>query len=57
MVSWPVPSTNFVLQQNLNLSTGNWDVVTNEAVLNLTNLQYQVTLAPANSVFYRLATP
>jgi hypothetical protein len=58
ILSWTIPSTNFVLQQSSDLSTTNWSVVTNPPVLNLTNLQDQVTLpAPAASGFYRLKTP
>jgi hypothetical protein len=55
-LSWTVPSTNFVLQQSPDLMS--WSVPTNTPVLNLTNLQYQVTLLPTNtSGFYRLSTP
>jgi hypothetical protein len=57
-LSWIVPSTNFVLQQNLDLTTTNWTDVTNTPVLNLTNLHNEVTLpSPGNNVFYRLKTP
>jgi hypothetical protein len=57
-LSWLIPSTNFVLQQNHDLSTTNWVTVTNSPTLNLTNLQDEVVLSPANnSGFYRLATP
>jgi hypothetical protein len=57
MVSWLVPSTNFVLQQNSDLTTTQWSDVTNLPVLNLTNLQNQVTLLPpAGRAFYRLRT-
>jgi hypothetical protein len=57
-LSWLVPSTNFVLQQNSDLTTTNWSVVTNQPILNLTNLQNQVTLPlPANNAFFRLKTP
>jgi hypothetical protein len=56
--SWLIPSTNFVLQQNLDLTTTNWTDVTNQPALNLANLQYQVRLSPSNgNGFYRLATP
>jgi hypothetical protein len=52
-LAWTVPSMNFVLQQSANLIS--WLVVTSPPVLNLTNLQNQVTLAPSNSsTFYRL---
>jgi hypothetical protein len=57
-VSWIIPSTNFVLQQNLDLTTTNWTDVTNPPMLNLTNLQDEVILSPTNSSgFYRLKTP
>ena len=57
-LSWLVPSTNFVLQQNSDLTTTNWTDVTNPPVLNLTNLQDEVTLPmAAGSGFYRLKTP
>jgi hypothetical protein len=57
-VSWIIPSTNFVLQQNLDLTTTNWTDVTNPPVLNLTNLQNEVILSPTGSSgFYRLKTP
>jgi hypothetical protein len=56
-LSWLVPSTNFVLQQNLDLTTTNWLTLTNAPTLNLTNLQDEVTLAPTNSSgFFRLIT-
>jgi hypothetical protein len=55
MLSWLIPSTNFVLQQNFDLTTTNWTDVTNTPVLNLTNLQNQVFLPlPAVNSFYRL---
>ena len=57
-LSWIIPSTNFVLQQCTDLSAGDWMAVTNQPVLNLTNLQNQVTLPlPTNNVFFRLSTP
>jgi photosystem II stability/assembly factor-like uncharacterized protein len=58
VLSWLVPSTNFVLQQNSDLSTTNWTDVTNIPTLNFTNLQNQVILSPVGSnAFYRLKTP
>jgi hypothetical protein len=52
-IAWTVPSTNFVLQQSLDFTS--WSDVTNTPVLNFTNLQYQVSLAPSNSGgFFRL---
>lgn len=57
-LSWLVPSTNFVLQQNSNLATATWSAAANAPVLNLTNLQNEVTLPlPAGNAFYRLKTP
>jgi photosystem II stability/assembly factor-like uncharacterized protein len=53
--SWIVPSTNFVLQQNLDLTTTNWLSLTNTPVLNLTNLNDEVVLSLTNSSgFFRL---
>jgi hypothetical protein len=53
-----VPSTNFVLQQNLDLTGTNWVTLTNTPALNLANLQNQITLPPSSgSSFYRLAVP
>jgi hypothetical protein len=57
-VSWTVPSTDFILQQNPDLTTTNWTDVTNPPVLNLTNLQDEVALPmAAGNNFYRLKTP
>ena len=57
-VSWLVPSTNFVLQLNSDLSTTNWMELPDPPSLNLTNLQNQVIVSPTNSSgFYRLVTP
>ena len=51
--SWTLPSTNLVLQQSSDLAS--WSLVTNAPVLNYTNLQYQVSLAPTNNNgFFRL---
>ena len=53
IVSWPVPSVNFTLQQSIDLSS--WTDVTILPVLDLTSLQRQVTLpATSASTFYRL---
>ena len=53
--SWTVPSTNFVLQQNLDLTTTNWVTLTNKPSLNYTNLNNELTLPTSNSSgFYRL---
>lgn len=56
--SWLVPSENFLLQQNLDLSSTNWLTLTNTPVLNLTNLEENVVLSPTNvNCFYRLVAP
>ena len=55
-LSWTVPSTNFVMQQSSDL--GSWADMTNKPVLNLTNLQNEVTFPLTGSnAFYRLKTP
>jgi hypothetical protein len=54
-LSWLAPSTNFVLQQNSDLTTANWVTLTNTPVLNLTNLQDEIILSPpADNGFFRL---
>jgi hypothetical protein len=55
LLSWTVPSLDFVLQESADLTSSNWTGVTNTATLNLSNLQYQVTV-PLSAVnrFYRL---
>jgi len=56
-LSWMTTSTNFGLQQILDLSTNHWTDVTNAPVLNLTNLHTEVFLpTPAGNTFYRLET-
>ncbi len=58
VLSWTVPSTNFVLQQAAGLENPNWEAVTNVPALNVTNLHYEITAPAANrKAFYRLATP
>jgi hypothetical protein len=55
MLSWLIPSMNFGLQQNSDLTTTNWTDVTNLPVFNLTNLQNQVVLPlPDGNGFFRL---
>ncbi len=51
-LSWTIPSTNFVLQQSLDLVS--WTDVTNTPALNLTNLQNEVFVPPTNTTFFRL---
>lgn len=57
-ISWIVPSSDFVLQRNLDLSTTNWVVLTNTPTLNLTNLQNEISLPlNAENEFFRLISP
>ena len=56
LLSWLVPSTNFVLEQSSDLVS--WADLTNAPTLNFTNLKNQVMLSPSDSSgFYRLAIP
>ena len=58
LISWTIPSTNFVLQQNADLTTTNWSNVTDAPARNFSTLQDQVTVSPSASCnFYRLVTP
>lgn len=55
--AWTQPSSNFALQQSPNLTGTNWSDVSNTPTLDLTNLQYQVTVPLSNSSgFFRLIT-
>jgi len=54
-ISWLVPSTSFVLQQNSDLSITNWTDVPTPPSLNFTNLNYQLMVSPPmRHGFYRL---
>jgi photosystem II stability/assembly factor-like uncharacterized protein len=57
LLSWPLPSTGFVLQQSASLSAPNWRAVTNAVIA--TNYWNEVIVPPpANGpVFYRLVQP
>ncbi len=55
VLSWIIPSQPFVLQENADLAATHWTDVAGAPVLNLTNLQHQVTLPlSAACRFYRL---
>lgn len=56
-LAWTVPSTNFVLQSSADLSA--WTDVTNQPVLNPSNLQNEVSLpvSPGNAFFRLSASP
>ncbi|HEX3717586.1 MAG TPA: hypothetical protein VH595_06435 [Verrucomicrobiae bacterium] len=56
MLSWVVPSADFILQQNLDPAITKWLVVTNLRGANLRNLSGTVSVYPSNNWnFYRLA--
>jgi hypothetical protein len=55
VLSWVLPSATFVVQQSASLQPPAWTGLSNAPLLNLTNLQYQLLLSPANdSGYYRL---
>jgi len=54
-LAWTVSSADFLLQQSTNLTS--WENLTNMPLLNLTNMQNQVTIPRSNGRdFYRLKT-
>ena len=56
VVSWPSPSTGFLLQQNANLNTANW-VPASEAVADNGTNRFIIVNPPAGRRFYRLFKP
>ena len=57
VVSWLVPSMDFVLQQTSSLEAPAWTEVDIVPTLNFTNLHYEITIpATSDSAFYRLAS-
>ncbi len=55
VVSWLIPSTNFVLQQSADLGTANWTTVSNSPTLNFTDLQFETPVpASTSNAFFRL---
>ena len=55
ILSWLVPSLNFVLQQSADFTTSNWTDVTAAPVLNTANLHDEVTVPnTGGSAYYRL---
>jgi len=56
IVSWPSPSTGFVLQQNTNLSTTNWTTPSETVTDNGTSKSISVSASVGNR-FYRLFKP
>jgi len=58
LLSWVMPSQSFILQESPDVGAANWTQVGASTVLNLKNLQNEVTLQPGNNrMFYRLAAP
>ena len=54
-LSWLVPSTRFVLQQNSDLGSTNWVEVPTPPMLDYTNLHHRLTLTPSlNGSYFRL---
>jgi hypothetical protein len=54
-LSWLVPSTPFVLEQNSDFRSDGWVAMPTPPSLNFTNLNYQLTLPPTSgNAFYRL---
>ena len=53
LISWPAPSTGYVLQQNTSLTTTNWVAVTNPPMV--VNGEMQITVSPTvGNRYYRL---
>ena len=53
LITWPAPSTGYVLQQSTNLTTTNWLAVTNPAMV--VNGEMQITVSPTvGNRYYRL---
>jgi hypothetical protein len=56
-LSWPFPSTGFVLETSADLSARTWRRVAFPVCLNLSNLQNEVSISnPVPPTFYRLAS-
>jgi hypothetical protein len=54
-LSWLVPSSTFILQENPGLTAANWGNVTTAPNFNFTNLHYEITVVPrSGGRFYRL---
>ena len=54
-LSWLVPSSSFVLQENADLTTTNWTDMQITPTLNFTNLNHEVMVSPTNGRgFFRL---
>jgi hypothetical protein len=56
MVFWPATSTNWMLQQNANLSSTNW-ITAPETIMDNGTSKYIIVSQPAGNQFYRLSSP
>lgn len=56
MVFWPATSTNWMLQQNANLSSTNW-ITAPETIMDNGTLKYIIVNPSAGNQFYRLSSP
>jgi hypothetical protein len=54
IVSWPYPSTGYVLQTNNNLSTTNWSNYTGAIVTNVAGSNDVTITPPTGHLFFRL---
>jgi hypothetical protein len=53
LITWPAPSTSYVLQQNTSLTTTNWVAVTNPPIV--VHGEMQITVSPTvGNRYYRL---
>jgi FG-GAP-like repeat len=56
VISWPWPSTGYVLQQTTNLATANWTTFNGLVSSNSTSMSVIITPATGN-LFFRLSHP
>jgi hypothetical protein len=56
MFSWPLSSTDFTLQQNLDLNTTNW-TTPSETVNSINSVNYIIVDPPSGNRFFRLFRP
>ena len=56
VVSWPSPSTGFLLQQNADLNTANW-VTVPQSVSDNGTIKFTLVNPPVGNRFYRLFKP
>lgn len=56
VVSWPVPSMSFTLQQSTDVTSSNWLNVTTVPVLNTLNLHNELTVPSLGNSYFRLSS-